>query len=274
MDNALGDFLRARRELVTPAEAGLPAGNGLRRVPGLRREEVAMLAGISVEYYLRLEQGRHRSPSTQVLEAIAGVLQLDAEGTEYLLALAGQRPNRRRTAARRDEQLPPSLTMLLQTINVPAIVFNKYGDVLAANRLAQELSPDLVPGVNRLRYLFTEPAAQEYHPHWEQYTAAVVAHLRAQMGAETDDARLHTLIGELSLKSERFRRLWARHDVRTAHSSEFEIRHPRVGGLKLMVEKFAVTGADGLEALLLHAETGSRSADALALLASLTAADS
>jgi len=267
VDNALGDFLRARRELVTPAEVGLPPGNGLRRVPGLRREEVAMLAGISAEYYLRLEQGRDRSPSVQVIDAISTVLQLDTESTAYLMALAIPRSRRRPT--RREEPVPAGLDLLLRTINVPALVFNKYSDVLAANRLAQELSPDMVPGVNRLRLLFTDPAAQRYHPDWERYTSGAVAHLRAQVGADTNDERLHAMIGELSVKSERFRQLWARHDVRTARGGSFLIRHSRFGQLELLFEKFAVTGTDNLEALLLHAEPGTRSAEALA---SLTAA--
>jgi hypothetical protein len=154
---------------------------------------------------------------------------------------------------------------------VPALVFNKYSDVLAANRLARALSPDMVPGRNRLRVLFTDQAALEYNADWERYTATAVAHLRAQIGTETDDERLHALIGELSLKSERFRQLWARHDVRSAHDVTFRLRHPRVGALELLVEKFQVVGASGLEALLLHAKPGTRSADALALLATLDA---
>ncbi|MFD8570110.1 helix-turn-helix domain-containing protein [Streptomyces sp. NPDC059639] len=267
MDNALGDFLRARRELVTPDDAGLAGGHGQRRVPGLRREELAMLAGISVEYYLRLEQGRDRNPSPQVVDALAGVLRLDAEGTAYLMSLAGPKPRRRPN--RRQEHVPESLGLLLQTLNVPALVFNKYSDVLAANRLAQALSPDMVPGVNRLRMLFTEQATRDFHGYWEQYTASAVAHLRAQIGAETDDEYLHALIGELSLKSDRFRQLWARHDVRTAQHVTFRIQHPQVGPLELLVEKFQVAGPDGLETLLLHAAPGSPSAQALALLASL-----
>jgi transcriptional regulator with XRE-family HTH domain len=271
MDNALGDFLRARRELVTPAEVGLPPGNNLRRVPGLRREEVAMLSGISAEYYLRLEQGRDRSPSAQVIDAIAGVLQLDAESTAHLMALTA--PKSRRRSARREEPVPPSLDLLLRTVNVPAVVFTKYGDVLAANALARELSPDMAPGVNRLLALFTDAATQASHPDWEQYTAAAVAHLRAQIGTDTEGERLHALIGELSLKSDRFRQLWARHDVRTVRGGNLLIRHPRVGDLELLIEKFTVTGASGLEVLFLHAAPGTRSADALAMLASLVAAD-
>lgn len=269
MDNALGAFLRARRALVTPAEAGLPPGHGLRRVAGLRREEVAMLAGISAEYYLRLEQGRDRNPSAPVLEALARVLRLDAEGTAYLLSLAAPKP--RRGPDRPDDRLPPGLELLLGTLNVPALVFNKYSDVLAANRLARALSPELAPGMNRLRVLFSDHAVREYDADWEEYTATAVAHLRAQVGTETDDERLRSLIGELSLKSDRFRQLWARHDVRSAQEVTFRIRHPQVGALELLVEKSQVVGNTGLEMMLLHAEPGSRSAEALALLASLDA---
>ncbi|WP_432829075.1 helix-turn-helix domain-containing protein [Dactylosporangium sp. CA-092794] len=272
MDNALGDFLRARRELVTPAEVGLPPGNGPRRVPGLRREEVAMLAGISIDYYLRLERGRDRSPSAQVIHALAEVLQLDPEGTAYLMALAGRRS--RRHPIRPQDAVPAGLDLLLNTINVPGVVCDKYGDVLAANRLARELSPDLVPGVNRLRSLFVDVTFRAYHPDWERSTAGAVAHLRAQIGTDTDDERLHALIGELSLKSDRFRQLWARHDVHAARSGNIIlIRHPRVGDLELLVEKFTMASPAGLETLLLHAEPGTRSAEALASLAARIAAD-
>ncbi|MDX6739523.1 helix-turn-helix transcriptional regulator [Actinocorallia sp. A-T 12471] len=269
MDNALGDFLRARRERVSPADVGLPPGHGMRRVPGLRREEVAMLAGISVEYYLRLEQGRDRNPSAQVIDALAGVLRLDAEGTAYLTSLAQPRP--RRSVGAPDERLPRGLEMLLGTLNVPALAVNKYSDVLAANPLARALSPDMAPGLNRLRVLFTDHAAHGFAEDWDEYTAVAVAHLRAQIGSDSDDERLHALIGELSLKSERFRQLWARHDVRSAQEVTFRIRHPQVGPLELLVEKFLVVGTVGIEVMLLHAEPASRTADALALLASLNA---
>ena len=264
--NALGEFLRARRQLVRPGDVGLPA-TGLRRVPGLRREEVALLAGISNEYYLRLEQGRDRSPSAQVVDALADVLRLDTEGRAHLLALS--RPRSGRRSAPRQERVPAGVDMLLRTLNVPAFVVNKYRDVLAANQLAIALSPLMAPGVNRLVALFTDPAAQAYHPDWEQNAAGVVAQLRAEAGAETDDPRLLALIGELSRGSERFRHLWARHDVRRGGGPAGIIRHPRVGDLELRREKLAIVGSDGLLAVLYHAEPGTRSADALALLASL-----
>jgi transcriptional regulator with XRE-family HTH domain len=265
--NTLGEFLRARRELVRPEDVGLP-GTGLRRVPGLRREEVALLAGISADYYLRLEQGRDRNPSAQVLDALAQVLHLDAESTSYLLELARPRPRRR--PGRRAERVPAGIESLLVTINMPAFVVNKYRDVLAANRLAQALSPLMTPGVNRLRALFTDPLARDYHPDWEEGTIGIVAQLRAEAGANGDDPRLEALVGELSLKSERFRRLWARHDVRQGESATARIRHPRVGELELRREKLAITGTDGLLMVIYHAEPGSQSADALALLGSLS----
>jgi transcriptional regulator with XRE-family HTH domain len=264
VDNALGDFLRARRELVTPAEAGLPPGNGLRRVPGLRREEVALLAGISVEYYLRLEQGRDRNPSPQVIDALARVLQLDTEGTAYLMSLSGPKPRHRPEGSA--DRVPEGLGLLLRQINVPAVVCNKYSDVLAANPAARALAPDLLPGANRLRVMFTDRAAQSFHPDWERNTAVAVAHLRAQVGTDTDDERLHALIGELSVKSEQFRRLWARHDVRVARDVRFRVRHPDAGLLELRVEKFAVIGVPGLEVMALHADPGTPSAEALARL--------
>ncbi|WP_306211707.1 helix-turn-helix domain-containing protein [Actinoplanes sp. RD1] len=264
MDNELGAFLRARRELVHPEDVGLRA-TGLRRVKGLRREEVALLAGISAEYYLRLEQGRDRNPSAQVLEAVARVLRLDADATAYLRELA--RPQPRRRGPRSVEEVPAGLRMLLDTINVPAFVVNRYRDVLAANALAVALSPLMAPGTNRLRVLFTDPAAREYHPDWEDNTASVVAQLRAETGTDPDDPRLAELIAELSQASDRFRRLWARHDVHRGGSGSGTIRHPHAGDLSLRREKLAVLGADGLQLVMYHAEPGSPSAEALARLA-------
>lgn len=265
-DNDLGAFLRARRELVRPEDVGIPV-RGLRRVPGLRREEVAMLAGISAEYYLRLEQGRDRNPSLQVIEALAGVLQLDAESTAYLAELG--RPRSRRRPARPAERVPAGTLSLLDTINVPAFVVNKYRDVLAANPLAVALSPLMRPGTNRLLALFTDPEAAAYHPDWELSTAGIVAQLRAEVGTDTDDERFQALVGELSLKSERFRQLWARHDVRRGGSDSGPIHHPQVGDLELRREKYAVVGTDGLLLVIYHAEPGTPAAERLSLLASL-----
>jgi transcriptional regulator with XRE-family HTH domain len=267
-NNPLGDFLRARRELVRPADVGLPGGGG-RRVPGLRREEVAMLAGISAEYYLRLEQGRDRTPSAQVVDALARVLQLDPEGTTHLMDLAQRKPHRHPT--HRADSVPVGVEMLLHTLNVPAFVVNRYRDILAANSLAVALSPLMRPGTNRLVVLFTDPMIRLFHPDLNDSAADVVAQLRAEVGTDTDDPRLQSLIGELSLKSDQFRKLWARHDVARGGSATSIIHHPHVGDLRLRREKLAIVGADGLQMVLYHAERGSPAADGLTLLATLTA---
>lgn len=222
-----------------------------------------MLAGISAEYYLRLERGRDQNPSVQVLESLASVLQLDSESTGYLMELARPKPRRRPP---RRERVPAGVLMLLDTLNLPAFVVNRYRDVLAANQLAQTLSPLSAPGVNRLLALFTDPVAQAYHPDWEQGAVGLVAQLRAEVGTETDDPRFRALVGELSLKSERFRQLWARHDVRHGGSDTGMIHHPRLGDLRLHREKLTIGGADGLLLVIYHPEPGSPEVEALARL--------
>ena len=268
-DNHLGDFLRARRELVRPEDVGLRVG-GVRRTPGLRREEVALLAGISADYYLRLEQGRDRHPSAQVLEAVARVLLLDDAATAYLLGLIAPQPRRRRRPARR-EAVPAGVLGLLGSVGLPAFVEGRWFDVLAANDLARALSPALVPGSNRLRSVFLDPAEQELFPDWEAGTARLVAGFRGRIGTELDDPRVVELVGELSLGSERFRRLWARHDVRVPEAWEIEFDHPALGELTLSCEKLTVSGTDGQLLCIYHAAPGSSSADKLALLGSLVA---
>lgn len=263
----LGEYLRARRELVTPASVGLPAG-GMRRVAGLRREEVAMLAGISSDYYLRLEQGRDRNPSAQVLEALARVLDLDQPATDYLLQLATPRPARRRRTPRR-ETVPTGIRQLLDTIALPAFVEGRYFDVLAANRLAYALSPNLVIGQNRLRAVFLDPAEQALYPDWDRATTRLVAGFRSSVGNDTDNPRFVQLVGELSLTSERFRLLWARHDVRVGAGTPERIHHPQVGELTLSREKLAIKGAEGQVLVLYHAEPATATGEKLALLASL-----
>src|SRR6201992_3057614 len=182
--NSLGEYLRARRELVTPERAGLTSF-GPRRVPGLRREEVAMLAGISADYYLRLEQGRDRNPSVQVLESLARVLQLDETGTSYLLSLGREKPHRVRRRPRK-ETVPPGIVKLLGSIALPAFVEGRYFDVLAANSLAAVISPRLVAGRNRLRDVFLDPAEQGLYPDWDQGTAHVVGGVRKAGRTDTD----------------------------------------------------------------------------------------
>src|SRR5690348_282789 len=169
--NALGEYLRARRELVDPADAGLRI-MGVRRTPGLRREEVATLAGISADYYLRLEQGRDRNPSPQVLEALARVFGLDATATQYLLGLSAARPTARKRPRR--EVAPAGIRQLLDALALPAFVESRMFDVLAANRLAMALSPAIRPGANRLRSVFLDSSERDLYPDWEQATSGMV----------------------------------------------------------------------------------------------------
>jgi transcriptional regulator with XRE-family HTH domain len=266
-DNLLGDYLRARRELVQPESVGLPV-HGNRRVNGLRREEVAMLAGISSDYYLRLEQGRDHNPSIQVLEALARVLQLDQPATDYLLGLAAPQPRKRRRRPKR-ESVPGGIRQLLDVVGLPAFVEGRYFDVLAANRLAYAVSPNLQAGQNRLRAVFLDPAEKALYPDWDLATASLVAGFRQSVGSDVDDPGFVQLVGELSLSSERFRRLWARHDVLAFEGAPVRLNHPGVGELVLSREKLAIGGAEGQLLVIYHAQPGTTSADKLALLASL-----
>jgi transcriptional regulator with XRE-family HTH domain len=261
----LGEYLRARRELVDPKDVGLRVA-GVRRTPGLRREEVATLAGISADYYLRLEQGRDRHPSGQVLEALARVFGLDAAATEYLLSFAAPRPKPRR-ARPRQETVPASVRQLLAVINLPAFVESRMFDVLAANELATALSPSMRRGENRLRSVFLDPAEHDLHPDWDRAAANLVASFRASIGTDNDDPRVAQLVGELSLASEPFRKLWARHDVRALAGAAVRMRHPEVGPLDLRLEKLPIGDSGGQLLVVYHAAPGSESATALARLA-------
>ncbi|MYX63655.1 helix-turn-helix domain-containing protein [Streptomyces sp. SID8382] len=265
--NRLGEYLRARRELVRPEDVGLPAV-GRRRVPGLRREELALLAGISSDYYLRLEQGRDRHPSAQVLDSLARVLRLDDDATAHLHRLARPTPRRRRP--RRPERVPAGIQQLVMSwTRNPAFVQGRYMDILFANPLAIALSPLCRPGVNVVRALFLDPEIHEAHGS-ETATAGVVAALRALVGPDVEDPPLAELVGELSVKSERFRRLWARHDVKPkAGSGTSTFQHPQVGPLELSYEKLAVTGTEGQLLVVYHAVPGSPAEQALALLSGL-----
>ncbi|ADI05920.1 putative transcriptional regulator, XRE family protein [Streptomyces bingchenggensis BCW-1] len=266
--NLLGDYVRARRELVTPEQVGIPVV-GVRRVPGLRREEVAMLAGISADYYLRLEQGRDRNPSVQVLESLARVLQLDDGATAYLLRLGADKPRRqRRRRPRRKETVPAGIAKLVAALPLPAYVEGRYFDVLAANALATAVSPRLTVGGNRLLDAFLDPAERALYPDWENAIVGMVAGFREAVGTDTDDPRFIELVGELSLASPRFSRLWARHDVVVCEGTTKCIDHPQVGRLRLNQERLGIGGAAGQTLIAFHPDPGSDSADKLALLAS------
>jgi transcriptional regulator with XRE-family HTH domain len=264
--NPLGEYLRARRELVTPEDAGIPVV-GLRRVPGLRREEVAMLSGISAEYYLRLEQGRDRNPSVQVLEALARVLRLDDEMTSYLRSLATEKPRNVRRRSRK-ETVPASTAQLVASLPFPAFVEGRYLDVLAVNHLATAISPRLVVGRNRLRDVFLDPAERALFPHWERAAAGLVAGFRQSVGTDTDDPRFVELVGELTIASPLFAQLWARHDVAGRTGAQMLFDHPQVGELLVDREKLAITGSDGMMLVVYHATPGTTGAEKLAILAS------
>src|SRR3984885_279158 len=184
--NRLGSYLRARRALGTPEQAGLPPG-------GLRREEVAMLAGISADYYLRLERGRDKNPSAQVLESLARVLHLDELEQEYLLGLAAPRPKQKRR--RKPERVPPRLHQLLASVQVPAFVEGRAFDVLASNRLAVALSPRLQPGYNRLRSLLLDPEEQAFQQDWTRSAEGFIAAFRKSIGDDVDNPRFVELAG-------------------------------------------------------------------------------
>lgn len=226
-----------------------------------------MLAGLSADYYLRLERGRDRNPSVQVLESIARVLQLDEEHLAYLLMLVADSARKRRRRPRR-ETVPPGALKLLGSLVQPAFIEGRYFDILASNRLAQALSPGLVKGGNQLRDLFLNPAEQALHPEWENITECFVANLRQAVGTDIDDPRFIELTGELSLASARFRQLWARHEVRGQQGTPIRFDHPQVGELTLNRERLSIGGADGLMLVVYHADAGSSDAEKLSLLAS------
>jgi transcriptional regulator with XRE-family HTH domain len=266
--NALGDYLRARRGQVRPEDVGLIAG-ARRRVRGLRREELATLAGISSEYYLRLEQGRDKNPSAQILDAIARALQLDIKGTEYLHQLASPPGTRREQLDL--ETAADGTDELINQFSMPAIVVSRCLDVLAANPLARALSPGFTPGGNFLRWRLFEPAARDFFVDWDEATDVVVSGLREAAGSDPDDPRLHALVDELSSANARFKELWARADV-GYRTGVIHIRHPEVGDLYLHRNRFNIPHSGGQHLLTYRAEPGSDSAAALEVLRSLSAA--
>lgn len=266
----LGEYLRARRALVRPQDVGLPAA-GRRRVPGLRREELATLAGISSDYYLRLEQGRDQHPSLQVIDAVARALQLDEDATAHLRGLAQPEAVSRRGKA---EQAPASIVQLIASWReTPAFVHDRHLDILAANALASALSPVFSPGVNLVLATFLDPEVRRLVGDWDTVAHVAVARLRGLAGPDVDDPRLVELVGELSVRSDRFRRLWARHDIEAAAVPVRTFHHPLVGSLELRTEWLAITGADGQLLVVYHAVPGSRSEQALIRLAGMTAGE-
>jgi transcriptional regulator with XRE-family HTH domain len=264
--NALGEYLRARRQQVRPEDVGLVPG-ARRRVEGLRREELAMLAGISAEYYLRLEVGRDKHPSPQVLDALARALRLDGKATQHL----------RRLAAPPEGDIPEleaqayALAEVIEQISMPAVLVNRYQDVLAANPLARALSPGFAPGQNVLRWRLLDPAARELYVDWDEATEQVVNGLREFSGPCPNDPRMQAFIDELSSASARFRELWSRAEVGYSLGIH-HLRHPLVGDLYLHRHRLNAPYPGGDHVVMYRAEIGSDSARALDELRSLAAA--
>jgi transcriptional regulator with XRE-family HTH domain len=263
----LAGFLRARRELLKPGDVGLPDSER-RRVEGLRREEVAMLAGISTEYYLRLEQGRDHQPSDQVLDGLARALQLDEDAASYLREVARPAPRRRRRSV--PERFDPAVQILIDSWPLtPSFVVNRNMTILASNRLAQALSRFFTPGENILRATFLEPEIRMLYRDWDRFAARIVPFLRAVLGAEPPDRELVELIGELCFTSTRFAALWARHDVKHRSIGPTAFDHPQVGPLDL---HYTILHLPDQHQMIVtyHADPGSTSQESLRLLASLT----
>ena len=280
MDNRseIRDFLASRRARITPEQAGLPVYGGSRRVPGLRREEVALLAGISIDYYTRLERGNARGASDAVLGALARALQLDEAERAHLFDLvraanaSTTAPAPRRPAR---PQVRPAVARILDSMTTtPAYLRNGRMDILAANQLGRALYSPVFDSpaqpANHARFIFLDPAAPEFFAEWERSASDTVAILRAEAGRDPHDRALSGLIGELSTRSDAFRQLWAAHDVRFHRTGLKRFHHPVVGDLALAFEALDLT-ADGLRITAYTAEPGTPSADALTVLASWAA---
>jgi transcriptional regulator with XRE-family HTH domain len=267
--NALGDYLRARRQQIRPEDVGLIPG-ARRRVAGLRREELAMLAGISAEYYLRLEVGRDKHPSPQVVDALARALRLDAKATQHLYNLINPaRPDTSDLEVARGY----ALAELVDQFMAPAFVANRYLDVLAANPIARALSPEFTPGENFLRWRLFDPAAQELYADWDEATDSAVGGFRELSGLCPNDARTRALVDELSARSARFRELWSDTGV-GYHLGVHHMRHPVVGDLYLYRHRLNAPYPGGDHVVMYRAEHGSDSARALDQLRALSAASS
>ncbi|MFE5187367.1 helix-turn-helix domain-containing protein [Streptomyces sp. NPDC056628] len=268
----LSEFLRTRRARLKPQDVGLPDFGRHRRVPGLRREELAQLAGVSVAYYTRLEQGNGRNVSAEVLDAIARALRLSDAEHAHLMHLAKPKQHKRKPSAR-TEQVRPALRHLLESIDgIPAYITGRRSDILAWNRMTAAVFGDWgeLPAQERnwARMVFLRPDYRELFVEWDEKASDMVGYLRMDAGCHPDDPRLSALVGELSVKSAEFRRLWAVHDVKEKTHGVKRLRHPLVGELSLNFDSFQLS--DGTEQYLTtyYAEPGSPSAEGLRLLAS------
>jgi transcriptional regulator with XRE-family HTH domain len=274
--NEIREFLTSRRAKITPEQAGVPVYGSNRRVAGLRREEVALLAGISVEYYTRLERGNASGVSDSVLEGLARALQLDEAERAHLFHLVRMTnpvaPARRRPA---QERVRPNVQRILDAItDTPAFVRNARLDILAANRLGHafysELFADPARPVNTARFLFLSARASEFFVDWDTIADDAVGILRAEAGRDPYDRRLSDLIGELSTRSTEFRVRWAAHDVKLHRTGVKRFRHPLVGELTLEFEALELPGDPGQSMLVYTAEPASPTRERLDLLASWT----
>ena len=282
MDNQaeVREFLMSRRAKITPELAGLPAG-GNRRVSGLRRTEVATLAGVSVEYYAKLERGAIAGASSSVLDAIAGALQLDDTERTHLFNLARAADGiplsgRLRRRATRNPASRPSLQWALGTITEGiAFVRDQHQDLLATNELGRAFYSHVIGDGGRTpnlaRFQFLDPASRDFYPDWQVFAEMCVSIMRAEAGRDPNDKGLQDLVGELSTKSDTFRTLWGAHDVRTHGAGTKRFNHPVVGELTLAYEELAITADPGSVLLIYTAEPGSPSAERLRLLASWAA---
>jgi transcriptional regulator with XRE-family HTH domain len=269
------EFLVTRRAKITPVQAGLQPGGGRRRVPGLRREEVAVLAGVSTEWYVRLEKGHISGVSDEVLGAVASALQLDEAERLHLFDLARaakpSRPPRRRAR----QAVRPSVLRILESMaGTPAFIRNGRLDVLAVNPLGRALyAPvfdDPVRPANLARFCFLDPVSRVFYPDWEEVARSTVALLRTEAGRDPYDRELSDLVGEFATRSEEFLSLWAAHDVRLHQHGTKHFRHPVVGLVDVAFDSMPLPASEdqGLTMTCYTAEPGSPSDDALKMLAS------
>ncbi|MGJ4845227.1 helix-turn-helix transcriptional regulator [Leifsonia sp. Le1] len=282
MDNRaeVREFLMSRRAKLVPEQAGLPAGTG-RRVAGLRRSEVAMLADVSVEYYAKLERGAIAGASAAVLDAVARALQLDDTERAHLFDLARAADGipvsgRQRRRAGTSPAARPSLHWALEAFtDGVAVVRNAQSDVIAVNALGRAFYSPLIGDGGRTpnlaRFQFLDPVSRDFYPDWDLFADMCVAMMRAEAGRDPHNRAMQDLVGELSTRSETFRRLWGAHNVRTHGAGTKRFHHPVVGELTLAFEEFAVTAEPGHVLLVYTAEPGSPSAERLRLLASWAA---
>ncbi|MCV7287751.1 helix-turn-helix domain-containing protein [Mycolicibacterium wolinskyi] len=262
----LGDYLRGRRAAMGPDAVGLPVSRH-RRVAGLRREEVALLAGLSVDYYSRLEQGRERSPSAQVVDSLADALRLDTDGRRHLYRLAGYIPS---DTGAVDDRVDPALLQLMSAWpDNPAIVFNIAYDVLASNGIADVLFHKWTHSRNLMQIVFTDPHARTFYCDWQKVARNSVAGFRLNHGRSPGHPRIQRVLEGLLATSPEFTELWERHDARGKTREQKLFHHDDVGELTLSMQTFDVRSSPGQELVVYQAEPGSSSADALKLLGSL-----